>query len=208
MDPYQQPGPAPNAPQTQPPGEYDFINNPVKPGKKSLFGGGSDKRSMLIIIGGGIGLLTVILLIGSLFFGGDPDRKILIDVAQKQSEIIALASMGADDGGTNQTKSFGYTVQLSVTTEQQILVAHMTKKGKVKPKDIAAVVSPKLASELEDAQLNGRFDDAFAVAMKQELTEYQQELKAANAAVGSENAKELLAKDFDSATLLLSMPTN
>lgn len=206
MDPYQQPGQAPNAPQTQPPGEFDFINNPIKPGKKSLFGG--DRKSMLIIIGGGIGLLTVILLIGSLFFGGDPDRKVLIDVAQKQSEIISLASMGADDGGTNQTKSFGYSVQLSVTTDQQLLVAQMTKKGKVKPKEIAAVVSPKLASELEDAQLNGRFDEAFAVAMKQELTEYQQELKAANATVGSEKARELLTKDFDNATLLLSTPTN
>lgn len=214
MDPNQQPGqlpptqdfPAPTPAPIQP-SHYDFITNPAKPRKKSLFGGG-DKKGTLIIIAGGLGLLTLILLIGSLFFGGDSNKDTLLNVAKKQSEVIAVAGLGAEDGGSNQAQSLALAVQLSVTTEQQALIAQIYKNGKVKQKEYAAGPSAQVTQDLETAQRNGRFDEVFNNVMKQELTEYQQELRTANAAVSSKSSKTLLAKDYENVGLLLTIPSN
>lgn len=200
------PAPTPGAAQ---PGQYDFITNPAKTRRKGLFsGGGSNKKGLLVIIAGGIGLFAVILLVGSLFFGGDSDRDTLLNVAKKQSEVIAVAARGAEEGGTNQAKGLALAVQLSVTTEQKALVAQISKKDKVKPKDYAAGASSQVTSQLETAQRNGRFDEVFTNVIKQELTEYQQELRTANSAVSSKSTKALLSQDFESVGLLLSIPTN
>ncbi len=214
MDPNQPNQPPPQdfpapPPASVPPGHYDFITNPAKPAKKSLFSrGGGNKNGLLIIIAGGIGLLTVILLIGSLFLGGESNSQTLLSVAQKQSELIAVADLGAEDGGTNATKSLALAVQLSVTTDQNALIAQLSKKDKLKPKDYAAEPSAEVTSQLETAQRNGRFDEVFANIIKQELTEYQRELQTADAAVSSKSIKELLAQDFENAGLLLTIPSN
>ena len=198
-----------NPGQGQPPtpvGQYDFITNPAKSPKGSLFGGG--KNGILAMIIGGLGLLTIILLLASVLFGGTSDKEQLLTVAQKQSEVIAIAQLGADDGGTNQAKSFALAVDLAVTTEQQAVVAQISKDGKIKEKDYAAAPNSAVVTELETAQLNGRFDEVFVNVMKQELTEYQRVLQAANSSSGSQSTKELLARNFDSASLLMSIPQN
>jgi hypothetical protein len=198
------PAPAAQAPQ---PGHYDFITNPSKSPKKSLLGGG--RGGTLIIIAGGVGLFAVILLIGSLFFGGGGGSKeALLNVAQKQSEVIAVANLGAEDGGTNQAQSLALAVQLSVRTEQQALVAQIGKSEKIKPKDYTRGPSSEVTKELETAQRNGRFDEVFANVIKEELTEYQQELRTATAATKSKSTKTILAKDFENASLLLQIPSN
>lgn len=203
MNPDNQAGQAPSPPPQ--PVNYDFINNPPKPPKKALFLGGGGK-STWVLLAGGLGLFAVILLLGSLFFGGDSDKDALLPVAQKQSEIIAISELGVEDAGTNQTKGLAMTVGLSVTTEQQQLVALMYKNGKVKRKEFAAQPSAEVTTQLENAQKNGRFDEVFTNVINDELTEYQRELKTANNAVSGPKAKALLAKDFESAGLLLSFP--
>jgi len=210
MDPNQphQDFPAPQPQQVQP-GHYDFITNPAKPGKKSLFSfGKGNKSGMLIIIAGGIGLFALILLVGSLFFGGGSNKDTLLGVAQKQSEVIAVAGIGAEDGGSNQAQSLALAVQLSVTTEQQALVTQISKKDKVKPKEYAAGASSEVTTQLETAQRNGRFDEVFYNVIKQELTEYQQVLKTANAAVTSKSTKAVLASDYENVGILLTINTN
>lgn len=201
MDPYQQPAPQP--------GQYDFITNPAKPRKRSMFSmGGGNKTGILMIFIGGLIVLILILVIGSLFLGGDSDRQTVLDVAQKQSRVIAVADAGIKDGGTNQAQSLGLAVKLSVTSEQQALVAQLSKSSKVKPKQYAAGMSSDVATQLENAQRNGRFDEAFTAAMKQELNEYQQELKSAHSTVSGKTTKELLANDYKNVGILLSIPAN
>jgi hypothetical protein len=205
MNPDYQAGPAPAPPEK--PVSYDFINNPPKPPKKSLFSGGGGK-STWIILAGGIGLFSVILLLGSLIFSGDSDKTALLEVAKKQNEIIAITDVGEKDAGTNQAESLALAVKLVITTEQRELVAIMYKNGKVKEKEFAADISADTAAQLENAQKNGRFDEVFTNVIQEELTEYQRELKTANGAVSGPKAKALLAKDFDSAGILLSIPSN
>lgn len=205
MDPYPQPAPPPQGPQPQ----YDFITNPIKPPKRGLFSFGKGNRSgLLIIIAGGLVLLTVLLVVGSLLFGGTSDKEALLRVAQKQSEIIAVSEIGEKDGGGNQARSLALAVKLTVTTEQQAMVAQIAKRDKVKAKEYAAEPSAEVTKQLETAQRNGRFDEVFNNVIKQELTEYQQELRTANSAVTSKTAKRLLAKDFENVGLLLSTPSN
>lgn len=213
MDPNNQPG---QLPPTQSPapqgsfnaGQYDFITNPVKPPKKGLFGGGKGRSGTLMIIAGGLVGFTLILLIGSLFLGGGGgDKETLLDVAQKQSQIISIAGLGADDAGTNQAQSLALAVQLSVTSEQQALVANITKRDKVKPKDYAAGAGSEVTQQLENAQRNGNFDAVFTTIIKDQLTQYQQELRTANNSVSSKSTKELLAKNYESAGILLQIPS-
>jgi len=199
MEPYQQsanPAPA----------QYDFITNPGKPPKKSLFGGG--KNSLLVMIIAGLGLLTLIILLGSLLFGGASDKDQLLILAKKQSEVIAVAQLGAEDGGTNQTLSFALAVQLAVTSEQQGVINQINKSGKVKAKDYTALPSAEVTTQLEAAQRNGRFDEVFVNVMRQELNDYQKVLQATNSTASSPSTKELLAQDFKSVELLLEIPAS
>lgn len=206
MDPQQTPAPAP--PQ-QPfnSSQYDFITNPGKPPKRSLFGGSSTTSLLVKIVIVLLGLVMVII-IGSLFFGGKSDKQALLPVLQKQSSIVATAKLGVEDGGSTQTKAFGSSVQLATTSQQQTLVAQLSKTAKLKDKDYAAGVPSSIKTQLDSAQKNGRFDEAFITALRQELTEYQQVIKTANGGVSSKTTKALLAKDYASTTTLLATPTN
>lgn len=202
-----QPAQPPQPSQPEKPISYDFITNPPKPPKKSLFSGGG-KRGILIILAGGIGLFAVILLLGSIFFSGDPGRDALLNVARKQSKIIAVSTMGVEDSGTNQTKGLAVAVQLTLISEQRDIIAQIYKGGKVKSKEYTTGAGTDITAQLENAQKNGRFDEVFTNIINEELTEYQRELKTANSIVVSPKTKELLSKDFESAGLLLSIPAN
>lgn len=207
MDPNQPGQQLPPSQPTQEPGAYDFITNPAQPKKRSLLNGG-DKKGFLIMVLGGLGIVTLLVLIGGLVFGGDSDRETLLDVAKQQSAIIEIAETGNEKAGTNQAKSLALTTQLTITTQQTDLVNQIAKTGKVKEKSYASGASSKITSELEAAELNGRFDEVFSNILKQELTEYQQEIKVANSKVSSKKAKKLLADDYEQTALLLSIPTN
>lgn len=206
MDPQQTPAPAP--PQ-QPfnSGQYDFITNPGKPPKRSLFGGSNTTGLLVKLIVVFVGLIVVIL-IGSLFFGGKSDKEALLPVLQKQSSIVATAKLGVEDGGSTQTKAFGSSVQLATTSQQQSLITQLTKTAKLKDKEYVAGVPSSVQAQLDSAQKNGRFDEAFITAIREELTEYQQVIKTANNNVSSKTTKALLAKDYASTTTLLATPTN
>jgi NADH:ubiquinone oxidoreductase subunit C len=145
------------------------------------------------------------MTIGTMIFGGDANRDALLKVARKQSSVLAVANLAKDDLGTEEAKSFAQSTKLTVTSQQQTL---LTQIPKAKKKDYTAGANQKTIADLETAQRNGRFDEAFLTAMKQALTEYQNELQAANIAVSNKKSKALLSKDFESVGILLSIPTN
>lgn len=206
MDSNQVPGSVPSAPQTPlPPSQYDFITNPAKPPRRSLFSFGKGDKTGLLVIIGGLTLFLLLLMVGTMIFGGDTDREILLKVARKQSEVIAVADSGKDDLGTTQAQNFGLATKLSVTSEQQSILALVSKP---KAKDYKASVNAEVKNQLEVAQRNGRLDEAFIIALKKELTEYQKELKTANATVKGKKSKALLSQDFESVGILLSIPAN
>ncbi len=201
MDPQQQYQPGPTAQPPMQPGQYDFITNPQKPPRRGLLGGG--KNSLLALIAGGLGLLTLLVIIASLIFGGSDNKDVLLEVARKQNQIIEISKIGTDEGGSAETRALGEAVGLSLTSEQQAVLA---KVGKVKSKDYAMAPSSEDLKTLETAQQNGRFDEVFANIIKQELTEYQQVLRSANNQVSGQSTKDVLAKNFEDAGLLLQIP--
>lgn len=187
--------------------QYDFITNPGKPPKRSLFGGSSTTSLLIKLVVVLVGLVFVIL-IGSLFFGGKGEKEALLPVLRKQNTVIATAKLGVEDGGSAQTQAFGSSVQLALTSQQQTLLTQLQKTDKVNPKDYVAGVASSVQTSLDSAQQNGRFDEAFITAVREELTEYQQVLKTANNAATNKTTKALLAKDFESTTTLLATPAN
>ncbi len=205
MDPSYQPGQLPTpTPQSN---QYDFITNPQKPPRRGIKGFGKGGRSnLLIMIAVGLVAVTIILIIISLIFGGESNKDVLLGVARKQSQVIAVAEEGADKGGSQQTKSLALAVKLAVTSQQQALLKKIQKDGKVKEKEYKSAPSSKVIQQLASAEKNGRFDEAFNNVIENELTAYQQELKQANAAISSKSTKEQLATDFNNVGLLLKIP--
>lgn len=207
MDPSYQPGrlPTPTPQQNQ----YDFITNASKAPQRGLKGfGKGGKSNVLMLIVGSLVLITILILVVSLVFGGESNKDVLLKVARKQSEVIAVAQEGAEQSGTDQSKSLALAVKLAVTSQQQTLLKELQKKGKVKEKEYKSAPSAKVTQQLTSAQKNGRFDEAFSNVIEDELTQYQQVLKQANAAVSRKSTKDLLASDFANVTLLLKIPEN
>lgn len=204
----QYPAPAPANPS---PNQYDFINNPTKPVKKSLFSFGGGKTKILVIVLLVLGLLAVLIIVGNLLIGGGgSDRESILTVVKKQNELILFTKEGADNAGGNEALSLAYSTRLAIITQQNSTLRLLQKNGKaVKPKEYAAGISSKATAELATAERNGRFDEVFINLLKEQLTEYQRDLKSANNVLTSQSAKLLIAQSYEDTGLLLSSkPTN
>jgi hypothetical protein len=207
MDPNNIPPPTPN-PQIPPNGQFDssqfdFIMNPGKPQKPSLIPGGPKVK--MIVIGLGVTTIVIILLVViiSLFSGGDSTTEALVKIAQQQNEIVRVSEEGAKKAGGEKTKKLATTVNLTVTTDQNSMVAYLAKqKRKVKPKELKLLTNKKTDAELAAASSNGRFDEVFTQIMLEELTEYQASLKSSYNSVGTKG-KDVVNKSYENVTLIL-----
>lgn len=195
--------PAPNIDPGHP-SQYDFITNPAKTAKKPPLLSKNNRSGLIKLVLIVLGVLILITAAVSMLFGGDSNRETLLTVARKQSQIIAIATSGADKAGSNQAKALALSTQLTITTDQWALINQLTKNGdKVKSKEYSSTPSSQVTSELATAERNGRFDEVFSNIIKQQLAEYQRDLQTANSSVSSKSAKLLLAKDYENAGLLL-----
>ncbi len=195
--------PAPNIDPGHP-SQYDFITNPAKTAKKPPLLSKNNRSGLIKLVLIVLGVLVLITAAVSMLFGGDSNRETLLTVARKQSQIIAIATSGADKAGSNQAKALALSTQLTITTDQWALINQLTKNGdKVKGKEYQSAPSSQVTSELTTAERNGRFDEVFSNIIKQQLTEYQRDLQAANTALDSKTAKIMIAKDYENAGLLL-----
>jgi hypothetical protein len=195
--------PAPNIDPGHP-SQYDFITNPAKTAKKPPLLSKNNRSGLIKLVLIVLGVLVLITAAASMLFGGDSNRETLLTVARKQSQIISIAESGADKAGSNQAKALALSTQLTITTDQWALINQLTKNGgKVKGKEYSSAPSSQVTSELATAERNGRFDEVFSNIIKQQLTEYQRDLQAANTALDSKTAKIMIAKDYENAGLLL-----
>ena len=187
------------------PSQYDFITNPVKPPKKSLFGGaGKNKSNLLIMIAAGLVGFMILVMLVSVILGGSSDKDKLLLVAQQQTSLIALADLGEKKAGDVPAQSLASSVKLAVSTDLRDVVGQL---GKVKPKEYTTGVDSQIAANLTTAETNGRFDEAFMTAVQQELLAYQRALQTASSGVSSPTTKQVLSEEFTNAGVLLSTPS-
>lgn len=214
QQPYYGPPPAPAQPpqgpqpQPQPQGpnqQYDFIldNQPPKGG-----GFNATSTSMLqraLIVGGGLVVLIILAVVFINILSGGNNHAATIKVAQEQTEIARVATEAATQQSIDETtKDVALTAQLSITSDQQQLLALLAKEG-VKPdtKQLALLKNSQTDSQLSTAEQAGTYGSTFLTVLKADLAGYQTSLKQAFNGSHSKSERQLLSNAYDSATLLL-----
>lgn len=213
MDPNQQPALPPAAPDGQfNPQQYEFITNPAQPPKKSLVPtintGGSKPKTILIYLGLASVFLIIVMVLYSVFFGGNSSVDTMKPLLQQQAELQRVAGLGNQKASSTAAQNLAQMTSLSMASQQSELTAYLAKqKVKVSAKYVALGTNKQTDQELATAETNGRFDDAFIQAMRGELTKYQSALQTAYKSAGP-TGKAILTNDYNQAGLILkSIPS-
>ena len=213
MQPQQYPpNPAPvQAPEPGSPGHdpYEFITNPAqapKPAIPILVGStSSTMQRALIAVGGLVVLIIIVIIAASLLSGGGFNATSYETVAEEQTELIRIATLGTNQAVGQPAKNFAVSAELSLTTSQQQLLAYLQKNGhKLSTKQLALKHNAATDTQLTAAQASSSFDATFTSIMQQQLTTYLSSLKSTYASASGKTGKQLLNTDYNAAQSLLT----
>jgi hypothetical protein len=199
------PNPVPGEPGHDP---YDFIFNPQQPAKKTLLPRGNSMLQRIAIFGGGFVLLVIIIAIFAsvLGSGGKTKSEDLITVAQDQTELIRVATDGAQNTTTLPMQNLAQDVLASITSDKTTLLTYMKGNGqKVSAKQLTLKHTSSTDTTLSTAKENSTYDSAFKDIIQSDLNAYQAAIQKAYNANPGPKGKALLTKQFDSAGLLLKL---
>ncbi len=201
--------PSPTPPPFIPNGKqnnYDFILNPLPKKKKGLIPKGetAKQRILIVVIGGGLLLIIVILGI-SVLFGGKTNADALIDLAQRQTEIIRVSELGLQKAKAPEARNLAINSKLTVQTSANLTVERLQKLGqKPKEKDLILKKNTQTDQALTDAGLNNKFDSTFVETLRSLLTDYRLTVKKLYDTTSNQTEKQFLAASFDGVTLLIN----
>lgn len=190
---------------------YDFIVNPQKPQRAPLMsfsgssGGGMGMR--IAVVGIGLVLLIIVMIVVSSLFKGGGNTKNMTTVAQDQAEILRISTLATQDQSNNISQSttlyFAQNSQLSVSSEQQKLLAFLSKNGvKLSPAVLALKTNSQTTQALSAAAASSTYDTTFLTAMQSDFSTYSADLKIAYAASKNPQEQQLLKADYQGAQLL------
>ena len=195
------PAPPPITPSGGNQGQYDFLfKEPPKKSRLTL-NLNSTKQRILVVAGGGVVLLVIILIaISLLTSGGKANQALLLSIAQKQTELIRIADLGAQKAHTTATKNLAVTTAASLTTDQNALLGVMSPKPKAK--DLALGKNSNTDKLLTTADQNNQFDEVFVTEIQKELLSYQKLLKQARDSTSNKKTKAILSTEYAHASIL------
>jgi hypothetical protein len=185
---------------------YEFIVNPNTPKRGgNLFGSNSSVAMRLAIMLGG--LVAVIILISLLVSAFSPKSNVTADMialAQRQQEIVRVAT-GASQQATGQdTKNFVANAQVSVASSQQQTVAYLVAHGKkLNAKTLSLDKSAQTDTVLADAATANNYDAAVVQSLTTQLRTYEGQLTALYKESHVPQTKKQLQAAYDSADGLL-----
>lgn len=189
-------------------GSYDFIVNPQKPGKKSFSLLASDSSTLRRagIAGAGLAILLIIVILFASLLGGNGNNATpLITVAQEQTELARVASLGAQKASGQSTQNLANNVSLSLISANAQLLNYMAiNHHKLSPKILSLKHSSQTDHSLEAALADSTFDSTFTDIIQADLNSYIQSLKAAYKANPGPKGRQLLSNQYNGAQLLLT----
>lgn len=182
---------------------YGFLGD--VPVKKSLFGNAPKKTVMLFLGGVGALLLILIIVLFSLFSGGDPAETALRTTMQRQLEIVRITSMEQVMNGTDRDiKNISANVLLTVKSDKAKLTSAVSAVGITF--DEEKLVSPSAAAtttKIENAVSAGTLDKTTVEILTAELEAYRDELTATYEQTNTEAIRSVLEAAFTNTELLL-----
>jgi hypothetical protein len=185
---------------------YEFIvapNSGHQPGA-TLFGGNKFLQQIGLLVGGTVAVIVVGVILASVLVPNKSSTAALTTIAQKQQEIIRVATLGVNQATSQSAKNLAINTQLGVGSSQTDTLAYLAAHGaKINPKVLVLGHSSQTDQTLASAKETSTFDSALEQVLMTQLTSYQNSLRAAYKAAASKTAKTLLQKDYTSASLLL-----
>ncbi len=201
MDPYQQNG-GPQPPQGNP---YEFILNPEqnKPKRKFGFGGKNNKLTMLLIliVAGALIFMILMTILLNAFAPKKIGKAELIGLAQTQNELVRVAGQGSKDARQQVTKNLATTIQYTMKTQQNKILASVGKVGK---KELALKQKATSDQQLTSAKQTSTYDTAFTKLAEQELNSYANELKTLFDQAATDKDRELMSDFYEQTQLLIA----
>lgn len=194
MQPQNTPPAPPPMPTGGPNNPYDFLNDPVKQ-KRSFVPSGGSKKQRLIIVGAGVLLLIILGLIFLSILGSSNKgpKDDLLSLAQQQTEIIRIATLGQQKANQPETKSLAVTAEYTVMSQQAEIQSLAKKAGvKVGQKELNAGKDTKTDATLTTAEQNNQFDATFTALLKTQLLAYRRRLEKVRTEVSSKKTIQVL----------------
>lgn len=187
--------------------QYDFILNPEQPkANGGIFGPDSSKATKIAVVAIGAIFLIILAVVfmNLLTRGSKQATNRLVSIAQEQSEISRISSIGVTNARTSPTKGYANSVKLSIDTSQKDILGLLSKRGlKTDQKLLNKKQDKKTDKKLEDARLTNRFDDVFSQIVHYQLSSYRSHLESAYKDTASASEKDVLKKNIASADILL-----
>jgi len=188
---------------------YEFIVNPVQPRRGMGAFGGKTPWKGIALIGGA--LVVVMIVVAVIINGAAPKGSVpgLTSAAQRQQEIIRIATEATKTATGQDTLNFAANVEFSIASSQQQTLTYLQEHGtKLKTKQLALNKDLKTDELLTNAQTAGTYDTTVVQTLTAQLQTYEGILQSTNSQTSSKSAKQLLQTSFVSAEKLLEQAKN
>lgn len=184
-------------------------NNQKKKLTMKGLGKGSFGKQIAIFTGGAI-LVIIIMAVVFSMLAPKSSTPGLLAVAQRQQEILRIASDASRKVNDHTLNNFIVNTNLAVSTNQAELLSYLSAHTKLKPnpKTLGLDHSSKTDQLLAAATSAGTYNITVTQTLKSELTTYQTLLQTTYNQTTSKSAKALLKQDFNDATVLLEQANN
>lgn len=164
----------------------------------------------ILIVAVGLILLIIIgVIVSSLLSSGDKaQNQRLIEVTQKQSEIIRITNLANKDIKDSNTRILATNTRISTQNalvQTKKLLAKRGIKDKALNKQLGLGKNTKTDTAFGEAADNNRFDETFLAILNQQLTDYQKLLKTAYDG-GTNSEKTALLAAYNDTKLLVAKP--
>lgn len=191
-------------------GQYDFFMNPENAPKRSLLpsapgGDSSFGKRIVVILGGAVLLLIVGVVISSLLSGGGGNTSRLLTVAEDQTELVRVATLGTTSATATTTQNFSQSCALSIQSAQLQLTSFISSHGGGKPSSKTLALKQNSATDtaLSNATASSSFDATYTSIMQTQLSAYKNDLNTAYKNANNSSEKQLLSSDYNDAQLLV-----
>lgn len=176
---------------------YEFIVN-AEAKKKSLgLPGGNSFFGRLAIIVGGVILLMIIAGVVLSALGPKSPTASLTAIAQRQQEIVRIASSAVGNASSQDAKNFAVNVEAVVASSQSQIVGYLTSHGtKVDGKVLALDHSAQTDALLTNAQTTNTYDKAVVENLSSQIGTYQQLIQTTFKQASSKQLKQILQHSY------------
>jgi len=190
-----------------PQNDYEFIMNSSQK-KASGFGAASKKQRIIVVLGGAILLIVVFMILMNLLSAGANKQKdTLVDLANYQTELARVITLGVDRSRDGDIKAEAVTASMTLETDRRKTVALMQEKGVGVPKEgLTKYRATQNDDALNAAEQAGNFDTVYSALYDEKLTAYKQKLQEVFSILTAASDKELVRSFNTNAKLLLGEP--